>query len=491
MARESADIGNNSEKPTSESASGVTIGDLLQTIRKHWVSAIVTVIVVMVAVTAFTVLSPKKYTATSELYATYNTDSATSSNVTDINTAGTYISSQIKSYPKLAVTEAVLQPVIDNLDLQTTIDDLADFITVTNPTDTMLVDISVETESPQQSRDIADAVARSLSNTVSSSLYSAKNSPVKLAVVQKAVEPAEPSSPKITLNLLIGAVLAVVLAIFVAILRDMLDTRLRTVHDLQEITRAPLLGSIPTDSGFVTSIPMISQPGSHIAEEYRRVRTNLTFLAPVPGTKSQLFVISSAVPNEGKTTTSINLAAALAENGARVLLIDADLRRPSVATKLGMDNNVGLAHVLSGQVAVADVIQRFWKPNLHVMPAGPKPPNASMLLNSKIMEALLIQALRQYDYVLVDTTPMSVAGDAVTFSKFGNGVVLVAGRGVCDKRDLRDVTEQFTTAKIPMVGTVLNFAEILKKRHGYYYYYDTEGKRKPVHGKKDNAGQRH
>jgi capsular exopolysaccharide synthesis family protein len=218
-----------------------------------------------------------------------------------------------------------------------------------------------------------------------------------------------------------------------------------------------------------------------VAEEYRRVRSNLSFIAPVEGLNSRLIVVTSTEPGEGKTTTSVNIAAAFAENGSRVLLIDADLRHPSVADKVGLEGAVGLSHVLSGQANVADVVQRYWKANLHVMPAGPKPPNASILLNSTTMEAMVAQALKQYDYVIIDTTPMTIAADAGMFGRMGNGVIMVVGRGVCDKKDLSSTLSQLKNVEVPVIGTVLNYAEQSKKHHGNYYYYDTEGKRQQRH----------
>jgi capsular exopolysaccharide synthesis family protein len=468
-----------SEEISNEMTSNITLRSIFRIFQKHFISALIAFSVVCALMILYTVMSPKKYTASSELYATYNSVTSNSESVTDINTAGSYISSQIKSYPTLAKTEAVLQPVIDEFSLDSTVDDLGELITVSNPTNTMLVNIEVETTNPEQSQQIANAVAESLSDVVSSTLYSGANSPVKLAVVQKATTPESPSSPNLKMNLAIGVILGLMAGIAAALIRDAMDTKLRTVRDLQDITRSPLLGSVSDNSKLEEPKPIIvRQPTSRTSEEYRRIRTNLSFIAPVSGTTARMIVITSANAAEGKTTTAINLAAALAENGARVLLIDADLRHPSMADRLGIEGNAGLVHVLSGQASVTDVVQQYWKPNFHVMPAGPKPPNASLLLNSKTMEALLEQALKQYDYVIVDTGPMAVTDDAVRFGRLGNGVLLAAGRGVCDKKELRDVVRQFNSVEVPVIGTAMTFAEPPKKHNGNYYYYDTDGKRK-------------
>lgn len=470
------------DSAAAQAENGITIMDLLRIIRKHVISVAVTFVVVFAAVCAYTLLTPPKYTATSQVFATFSASDSTSSqgNFNDINNAGSYISNQIKSYPTLATTESVLQPVIDQLGLNSTVSQLAGQLTVTNPTDTAFVNISVEDTNPKEAADIANAVAKSMKTVVEDSLYSSGNkSPVTLSVVQQAQEPSGPSSPKITLNMAIGIVGGLILGIIVALLKDLFSTRIEEAFELQEYIDAPIMGRIPEDDLLKGEVPVIiAKPSSPIAEEYRRVRTNLSFTAPVEGMSSRLIVMSSTGPSEGKTTSAVNTAVALAENGAKVLLVDADLRHPSVANRLGLEGNAGLTHVLSGQASVKDVVQRYWKPNLHIMPAGPKPPNASALLNSPVMKELLKQALAQYDYVLVDTSPLVVANDAYVFGAMGNGIVIVSGRDVTDKRDLRDITAQLDTLNIAVNGFIFNYAKDSKKdyssKYNNYYYYDDD-----------------
>ena len=455
---------------------GITLMDLIRIVAKHAIAAIVTCVVVFLAVCAYTLLTPPKYTSTAQVFATYSDTSVEDGNISSINSASTYISNQIRSYPTLATTEAVLQPVIDDLGLEMTVGQLADLLTVENPENTAFVNVTVEDGDPKQAASIANGVADSLSNVVETSLYDeGRESPVKLSVVQRAQEPSSPSSPNVPLYMAAGLVGGLILGVFMALLRDMLATRIQDVKDLQDIVDAPIMGRIPDDESLKASKPVVvSAPASALAEEYRRIRTNLSFTTPVEGTKSRLIVISSVGPDEGKTTTSVNIATALAENGAHVLLIDADLRHPSVADKLGIEGQAGLTHVLSAQAAVKDVVQRYWKPNMHIMPAGPKPPNASALLNSDTMRELIRQALMQYDYVVIDTSPMVVANDAAIFGKMGTGVVLVSGRDITEKRELRDITAQLATLDVPISGFVFNFAKESKRKSSSYgnYYYD-------------------
>lgn len=309
---------------------------------------------------------------------------------------------------------------------------------------------------------------------------SGKESPVKLSVVQRAVEPVTPSSPKVALYLAVGLVAGLILGVFATLIRDLMATRVEESRDLQDIINAPIMGRIPTDESLQEGKPLIvSNPSGRITEEFRRIRTNLSFTSKVEGSDARMIVISSVEPSEGKTTVSVNVAAALAENGAKVLLIDADLRHPSVADHIGLEGGAGLTHVLSDQAAVKDAVQRYWKPNLHILPAGPKPLNASMLLNSKTMSKLLDTALHTYDYVIVDTAPMVVANDAAVFGAKGNGIVLVSGCDVTMKRDLKEIAVQLDNLNVPVMGFVFNFAKERKvsANGNYYYYYDEGGKK--------------
>ncbi|MBQ1599573.1 protein-tyrosine kinase [Bifidobacterium pseudolongum subsp. globosum] len=467
-----------SAKPEGE---GMTLSGLFGIMRKHIITIIITFFVVLGAAIGLTAMSPVEYTTTTQLFATYNDSSDGTANSSEQNSGSSYIMSQIKSYPALTTTQSVLQPVIDDLGLHTTVGQLKGQISVTNPTNTAFVNISVTNGDPAQAADIANAVAKSLSSVVENTLYaSGSHSSVKLSIVQPAISPSTPSAPKWKLNILIGIVGGLILGVFAALLKDVLSKQIQDEDEISEYIDAPIIGRIPeVDLLDDTKPAVVNEPGSPIAEDFRRVRTNLSFLAPVEDTNCRLIVVTSTGASEGKTTTSVNIAAALAENGAKVLLIDADLRHPSVANKLDIDGSAGLTHVLSGQASVKDVAQRYWKPNLHVMPAGPKPPNASTLLNSPIMVELLNNAIERYDYVLIDTAPMVVANDAVIFVRRGGSLVMVCRRDQTLKRDLREISDELATLDLPASGVIFNCARDSKKsleRSNYYYYYSDRNK---------------
>lgn len=473
----------------------MTIADLLQIVRKHLASAIISFVVVFAAVAAVTFIMPPKYTATAEVFATYAGQSGETQTANDMSSGANYLNIQIKTYPELVKTEAVLQPVIKDLGLDMTTTDLAGVVTATNPTNTFMVDISAEVGDPQQAADIANSVAKNLSDQISSDLYnsSSSGSPIKLTVVQKAQTPTGQSSPNIPLYLAVGLILGLIVGIGVALLKDILNTKVDSTDDVRELTHASSLGTVPQAAILDDSRPVVvAQPAGSEAEEFRRIRTNLSFLTTTATQgHGRLLVITSTDPSEGKTTVSSNVAVALAEEGKSVLLVDADLRHPSVAHKLGIEGHVGLSHVLSRQASPADVIQKYWKPNLHIMPAGKRPANASILLNSDLMKEMVEQALTQYDYVIIDTAPLSVASDATVFGRMAGGLVLVTGKGIVEKKELRSTATALQTAEVPILGFIFNFADP-KKTHSknYYYYYYEDGNKRSSHKGAKSKGEK-
>lgn len=466
-----------------EADDGITLMDLLKIIRKHLVTAIIAFVVVVAGVSAYTFLAPPKYTATAQAMATYNA-SQDGESISQQSTGGTYISNQITSYPTLAATEKVLKPVINELGLDETVDDLAGQITVTNPTNTAFVNIAAVDGDPKQAADIANAVAESLKTVIENDLYTGDTSPVKVSIVQKAQTPLTKSSPKTVLYLAVGVVLGLIVGVFAALIKDLLNTRVEEPSDVRGVVRASSLGSVPVDDSLESKRPvLVSQPNGAIAEEFRRIHTNIEFLQTdrTEGV-GQLLVITSAQPSEGKTTMAINTAVALAEDGAKVLLIDADLRHPSVAHHLGIEGAAGLAHVLSGQMGPKDVVQSYWKPNLHILPGGKRPANAGVLLGSETMKLMVEQALTQYDYVIIDTAPLTVSNDGAVFGRWAKGLLLVVSRNVCEKKSLQEASDTLATAQVPVLGFIFNRADPKKTNtHSNYYYYYEDGAPRSSH----------
>lgn len=474
---------------------GMTVLDLLIAVRKHVITAAITFVVVVAAVTGYTFTRTPMYTASAQLLATYKSSSAAQDTnaAGQLNSGASYIKSQIATYPELVKTEAVLQPVIADLGLNTTVSALATQVTASNPTDTMLVEISVEDADPKSASNIANSVADSLTKQITATLTSDEGekivSPVNLTKVQQAYVPASPSSPNKKLNIAAAVAGGLILGVIAALIKDLLDRRVRQASDVTAIVPdTPILGTFSRSDMFTDKAPtIISHPVAREAEEIRRLRTNLMFSLPETNL-SNVIVVASAGQSEGKTTTSVNLATAFAETGSSVLLIDADVRNPSVSGHLGIEGNVGLTQLLTNQLSSQDAIQRYWKPNFHVLPAGKQSMSPSIMLNSRAMKSLIAQVAGHYDHVIIDTAPMHVANDAAVFAKEGGELLLVVGLGVTEKKELRTTAQELTTLEIKPAGISLNFAEAEKQKDDYYYYYGSD--EKDSKGSKDSKGDK-
>jgi capsular exopolysaccharide synthesis family protein len=217
----------------------------------------------------------------------------------------------------------------------------------------------------------------------------------------------------------------------------------------------------------------LSRPQSQMAESYRALRTSL--LLTSLGAPPKTILVTSALPREGKTTTSVNTAIVLAQKGTRVLLIDADLRRPSIHKALGLGPRVGLSNVLTGGATLQQAVARSpMLPNLFVLPAGTPPPNPAELMASSQMFDLLAELREQYDHVVVDTPPTLSVTDAVVLSTRADAVVLVIRSSQTTKPALRRARDILAQVNARVAGVLLNAVNL--DSPDYYYYYEYQGK---------------
>ena len=444
--------------------------DYLDILRRRWVTAVAVAVAVLTATTVLTLLLPQKFTATNRLF--FSVQSAATGS--DLAQGSTFASNQIASYAEVATSPIVLDPVIDELGLGVSAADLAKVVTATVPTRTVIVSVAVVDPSPQQAMRIANAIGAELARVVTELSPEQKDGSqsVKATILTPASLPLTPSSPNVARNLLIGSLLAVVLGIGAALLRNMLDTKIRNESDLRLVSDAALLGSVAFDES-VPSHPVVvaDEPLSAPSEAVRRLRTNIQFIGEPD--QSKKIVITSSVSGEGKTTTAVNVAVALADAGSRVILIDADLRRPSVAERMGLEGAAGLTTVLIGRADWADVIQPWRSNGLDVLASGQIPPNPSELLGSHAMIALLDQLSEIYDVILLDTPPLLPVTDATILTKLAGGALVVVGADRIHRRQLHDSLETLATADAQVYGLTLN--KVAKRdvgpdgyRGGYY-----------------------
>jgi exopolysaccharide transport family protein len=309
-------------------------------------------------------------------------------------------------------------------------------------------------------------------------------------IVDMARVPTAPVEPNIPRNLAFAFMLGLTSGVGLAFLLEGLDSTVRTTEQAQMISGLPPLGMIPLGSRSTREGPnskrlviasskeaveLITQvrPQSQMAESYRALRTSL--LLSNLGAPPKVIMVTSALPQEGKTTTSINCAVVLAQKGIRVLLIDADLRRPSIHKTLGMGPRSGLSNVLTGSATLDQAITRSpILPNLNVLPAGTPPPNPAELLASTNMRDMLDQLRGQYDHIVVDTPPTLSVTDAVVLSPRADAIVLVIRSGQTTKQALRRSRDILMQVNAKVSGVLLNAVDLSSP--DYYYYYEYQGK---------------
>jgi polysaccharide biosynthesis transport protein len=311
---------------------------------------------------------------------------------------------------------------------------------------------------------------------------------VRLVDIARA--PAGPTEPNIPRNLAFGFVLGLTSGIGLAFLLENMDNTVRTTEQAQSLSGLPALGMIPlgsksaseasathvlgvTSSSEAVELVAHSRPQSQMAESYRALRTSL--LLSNLGTPPKVVMVTSARPQEGKTTTSINTAVVLAQKGVRVLLIDADLRRPSIHKTLGLGPRTGLSNVLTGSTSLEQAVLRSAVlSNLFILPAGTPPPNPAELLASSNMRDLLLDLRDKYDHIVIDTPPTLSVTDAVVLSPRVDAIVLVIRSGKTTKQALRRSRDILMQVNARVTGVLLNAVDLTSP--DYYYYYEYQGK---------------
>jgi capsular exopolysaccharide synthesis family protein len=296
----------------------------------------------------------------------------------------------------------------------------------------------------------------------------------------RRIDPADapdfPSYPRRSVNLTLGLLCGLGIGLVLSFMVEALDTNIKTIYDIEEKLGLPMLGVVPqVDTKLLSPETFVRDatspiPGawSRLAEAYRALRT--TILLSRAGTPPQVILVSSAKPSEGKTSISTLEAIVFALNGARVLLIDSDLRRPSVHLRFRISNKVGLTSVLTGKTPLQDAITQVAAvPSLHILPAGPIAPMPAELLGSLQMQRLIEGLRSNYDFILIDTPPVLTVTDAAVLVSISDGVVLVLRYGQASRNVVARASEILLRSGAHLLGVVLNAVDLQSSDYAEYY----------------------
>ncbi|WP_426939897.1 polysaccharide biosynthesis tyrosine autokinase [Pseudarthrobacter sp. S6] len=438
-----------------------------KTLRQNWVLLVSLTLVGLLASGVMSVLMKPTYTANAELFVAIQN----SGSVQELQQGNTFSQARVQSYIRTVETPVVLQPVIDSLGLEVSSQQLSERVTASADLNTVLISIAVVDGSPARAAAIAQGVATSLISAVDrlESPKSGGTSPVSLSIIRPAEVPVSATGPNVRLNLLLGTLVGLGLGFGSVMLRTTLDNRIRGEADMRKVTDAPLLGAISFDESASKS-PLMTQATqqSPRAESFRQLRTNLQFSNVNGG--SRAVVVTSSLPGEGKSTTAANLAVAMAQSGASVCLVDADLRRPMIGSYLGLEGEVGLTTVLIGSAELDDVIQPWGEDNLFVVTSGRIPPNPSELLGSTAMRELVQRLEQSFDTVIIDAPPLLPVTDAAVLSSYVSGVVVVVGCKSVRQNELEKALTALRLVGARTLGVVLNLLPS-KGTDAYSYGY--------------------
>ncbi len=398
---------------------------------------------------------------------------------------------RVISYTHLLMGETLAQRTIAKLGLNMKPKELAERVEASAKSDTVLINVAVRDESPTRARDIADALSdefvamvRELETPQDGTIPDAR-----IVVEQRAAIPETPVSPKPIRNFSIGLAFGLLLGIGLAVLRDRLDNTIKDRETLEDITGVGLAGTIPFDR-MRRKEPAILFDSDHsaVAEAFRKLRTNLQFLAV--DDPPRVILVTSSMPDEGKSTTAVNIALALAEAEHNVALVDGDLRRPRLDKYLDLIGQVGFSTVMANRASLDEALQKSRFPRLTVLTSGAIPPNPSELLGSQAAKKILGQLRAHFDYVVVDSSPLLAVTDAAILATDADGVLVVARYGKTKREQLAHAVRNLEDVGASLVGAIYAMAPArggVSYRYSYTYY----GDRSEASGSPEAAPPRH
>lgn len=448
----------------------MNLQDFAKLLRARWLTVCAATLAAVLGAVTISMLTTPLYQASTRFFVS----TAAGESLSDIYQGTLFSQKRVLSYTGLLTGQTLAQRTIDKLGLDMSAGELQEKVTATAKPDTVLIDVSVLDESPVRARDIANtlsdefvAMAKELETPEDGSSPEGR-----VVVEQRAAIPTRPVTPKTLRNTALGLAVGLVLGMGLAVIRDRLDNTVKDRETLEAITKVGLVGSIPLDKERRQE-PAIAfdRENSAIAEAFRKLRTNLQFLAV--DNPPRLIVITSSLPGEGKSTTAINIALALAETGNKVVLVDGDMRRPMLDKYLNLVGAVGFSTVLSGRAPLSEVLQETGFTGLTALTAGPTPPNPSELLGSLAAQKILSDLRAQFDYVIIDSSPLLAVTDAAILAANSDGVLMMARFGQTKRDQLTHAVRNLADVGASSLGVVFTMTPGRgNDSYSYSYYGD-------------------
>ena len=430
----------------------MNVRELLRALRAGWWVITSSTLLLLAVAAVLSQLTTPTYASTTRLFVSVagNTDPSSAYQ------GGLFTSQRVTSYAELLMSEELASAVVADLDLDLSPAAVADAVVARVVPDTVILEVTVTDDSPDQAQQIAASLGEQFARQVTALETPAGDDAPTVTVA--TVEPArvEPGavSPDVTRNLALGGVLGLLMGVVLAVVRSRFDSTVKSNDDVQALTGSRAIGTVLEDARLEHDHVLVT-PSDHspTAESIRAIRTNLQFLGVDAPPK--VIVVTSPLSAEGKSTLAVNLAAALSQSGSRVLLVEADLRRPRVTRYLGLAGGAGLTSVLAGRAEVREVLQHWGDDRLAVLAAGTLAASPSELLGSVRMRGLIEAWRDEYDVVLLDSPPLLPVTDAAVLSTAADGCLVVAQHGSTRREQLTEALAVLSRIDARLLGVVL------------------------------------
>lgn len=434
----------------------MTIVDFVRIVRHNLWLLLAAVLLGLALSAVYSFLQPTLYSATASAYVV----AGSSQTVGEASASMALSQAKASAYRPLVRSAKVAEGVRNTL-AEKYPELFAYSVTAASFEGSNLFQVMATARTPQQAADVASAAVQATAtealrlDSMTASGASLGQSAVRLVPQGDVTLPTEPVSPNWRVNLFLGAAIGLVAGLMLALLRRSIDGRMRSQEDVDSVTGGSVLAIIPRADDIALS-GKGEFPSAGPSEAVRQLRTNLRFVSV--DRPPRAIVISSCVAGEGKSTVAARLAEVLAQSGQPTILVDADLRRPTQAKRLGVDGQLGLTHVLSGDASLEDALQSTEVERLMLLPAGRIPPNPSELLGSQRMRQV-IDALSAHHSVIIDAPPLLPVTDAGLLSAASDGAILVIRAGSTHKEQVRQSVRLLTQVNATLLGSVLNMVQ--------------------------------
>ena len=460
-------------------------------INKAWVIGLVAVLFAVVTFLGTLLFVTPQYQSAAMFYVNNNSLSIGETSVSISSSDISASKSLVKSYIVILETRETLNDVIDYSGVDRTYGQVKNMVSAAAVDSTEIFKVTVTSPDPEEAEKIADAISYILPKRISSIIEG-----TSAKIVDSAVLPTKASSPNYTKNTMMGFAVGLAISAVLILLAELLDTTIRSEDDITSVCKYPVLATVPDmkDLGkggygyaYGTGEEPTKQKGGgkrvrqHLvggkisfaaAESYKLLRTKIQF-SFTDDASCRVIGVSSALNSEGKSLSSVNLAYSLSQLGKRVLLVDCDMRRPTIPQKLPVAKTPGLSDYLTGQDNSGKLIQmcglKGEEQAFHVISAGRIPPNPMELLSSGKMERLMEHLRGHYDYIILDLPPVDEVSDAMATSKYVDGMLLVVRQNACDRTALNEAVRQFEFVDAKILGVVFN--AVNGERGGYRSKY--------------------